>query len=138
MSIFSARFNAIVSTAIKAFAKKSLVKPEDAQLMFCLLKQDDGTFKDGYKMCLHYKPKEDYTIKQVLGVKHLDIFNFSNMLPPHIKNILMAQCEENSIDPLKITALATLSSDIVSLHIYNGNDYVKTVEVDELLSIQTA
>ena len=138
MSIISATLNGYVSKCIKAYAEKNIAAPDDVQLMFHLIKQESGAYTDGYKMCLHFKPKESYTIKQVLGIKNVDFKNFSNLLPPHITNLLIAQCKENSIGPDDIAVLATHSKGIITMHVYNGNDYVKTVKIDDLITFEPA
>ena len=101
--------------------------------MFCLSSQG-GAWKDSYKMCIRYKPADEYSIKQVLGVKHVDFSGFSIALPPQITKVLLGLCSENNIEPGSVTALAVLIGDEVSLHLYNGNAHVKTVDLEEIFS----
>ena len=113
------------------YATSKTRKVESIQLILGL--DENG---NTYTMCEDYARKENYDIMQVLGV-NIDFLGYSKLAPPFILKSLVRFSEEYKI-PLEKTLVMCVptknekgKNDIL-LFVYNGNEYVKTINFDEL------
>lgn len=106
-------------------------KVESVQLILGL--DENG---NTYTMCEDYVRKENYDIMQVLGV-NIDFLGYSKLAPPFILKSLVRFSEQYKT-PLEKTLVMCVpaknekgKNDIL-LFVYNGNEYVKTINFDDL------
>jgi hypothetical protein len=91
-----------------------------------------------YTMCEDYVKKENYDIMQVLGVK-IDFLGYSRLAPPFIMKSLIRFSEQHKIELDKVLVMCVPTkndkgkNDIL-LFLYNGNNYVETIEFSDLFS----
>jgi hypothetical protein len=113
------------------YAKEKGLSVESIQLILGL--DENG---NTYTLCENYVRKENYDIMQVLGVK-IDFLGYSKLAPPFILKSLIRFSEEHKIalDKVLVMCVPTKNekgkNDIL-LFIYNGNDYVETINFDDL------
>jgi len=113
------------------YAKDKGLSVEGVQLILGL--DENG---NTYTICEDYVRKENYDIMQVLGVK-IDFLGYSKLAPPFILKSLIRFSKEHkiSLDKVLVMCVPTKNekgkNDIL-LFIYNGNDYVETINFDDL------
>ena len=91
-----------------------------------------------YTLCEDYVRKENYDIMQVLGVR-IDFLGYSKLAPPFILKSLVRFSENYSIDLIKTYVMCVPSKNEkgkgeISLFLYNGNDFVESLEFSDLFS----
>jgi hypothetical protein len=123
------KFTEIASNCLERNAKEFNAKKEDMQLVF-KLSQDKEEVE--YLICKEYKTQKVITFLQVLGVK-LDFKGYSLFVPKFIKGALERFCKEDSIDADKVKVLLNFNTNKeLIIWVYNGNQYVKQIELESL------
>jgi hypothetical protein len=113
------------------YSKQKGLSVESVQLILGLDEKGNT-----YTICEDYVRKENYDIMQVLGVK-IDFLGYSKLAPPFILKSLIRFSEvyEIPLDKTLVMCVPTKNekgkNDIL-LFVYNGNEYVKTIDFDEL------
>jgi len=113
------------------YATKNKISIDNVQLILGL--NEEG---NTYTMCQDYLRKEEYDIKQVLGVT-IDFLGYSKLAPPFILKSLVRFAEKHDISFNKINIMCVPTKDEkgkndMGLFVYNGNDYVETITFHEL------
>jgi hypothetical protein len=122
------KFTGIVSNCLEKNAKELGAKKTDMQLVFKLSQTEDVE----YLLCKEYKTQKVLTFLQVLGVK-LDFKGYSLFVPKFIHGALNRFCTDENIEADKVRVLLSFDkSDTLLIWVYNGNQYVKQVELESL------
>jgi hypothetical protein len=113
------------------YARENGLNVEGVQLILGL--DENG---NTYTICEDYVRKVNYDIMEVLGVK-IDFLGYSKLAPPFILKSLVRFSEEHNIPLNKVLVMCVPTknekgkNDIL-LFIYNDNQYVETINFDDL------
>ena len=113
------------------YAREKGLNVEGVQLILGL--DENG---NTYTICEDYVRKVNYDIMQVLGFK-IDFLGYSKLAPPFILKSLVRFSEEHkiSLDKTLVMCVPTKNEkgkNDVLLFVYNGNQYVETIDFDDL------
>jgi hypothetical protein len=113
------------------YSKAKGLNVENVQLILGL--DENG---NTYTICEDYVRKENYDIMQVLGVK-IDFLGYSKLAPPFILKSLVRFSKEHkiSLDKVLVMCVPTKNDkgkNDVLLFVYNDNQYVETINFDDL------
>ena len=118
---------------IKKFIESN--KIEDS-LSVSLLLYIKGEEEVGYQFYVDGVFKTETTIKEILGVKVVDMKGYSVIAPPYIHKILIdlgKQLKSNKVD---VSIYLNEDEDDVNYFVYESGNFVKQVELIELLDIK--
>lgn len=130
----------IVSESSKIFLKgiKKFIesnKIED-ELSVSLLLYIKGMDEVGYQYYVDGVFNSETTIKEILGVKLIDMKGYSVIAPPYIYKILIdlrVQLRSNNVD---VSVYINEDGDDVNYFVYDNGNFVKQVELIELLGFK--
>jgi hypothetical protein len=90
----------------------------------------------GYQYYVDGEFKSETTIKEILGVKVVDMKGYSIIAPPYIYKILLdlrVELRSNNID---VSIYLNEDGDDVNYFVYDNGNFVKKVELIELLGFK--
>ena len=113
------------------YARENGLNVEGVQLILGL--DENG---NTYTICEDYVRKVNYDIMEVLGVK-IDFLGYSKLAPPFILKSLVRFSGEHkiSLDKTLVMCVPTKNEkgkNDVLLFVYNDNQYVETIDFDDL------
>lgn len=132
----------IFNKAIKRYAKKDGVEPENVSVLLHLY--DEGEIdengelerKVGYKICHNYAPVKSVSIMDILGVL-IDMRGYSMLVPPQIKNILLGfESELSSKDVEVCVFLDREDDDEVIYFLFSNGQLIKKFQLEEVLKLE--
>lgn len=122
----------IFNKAIKRFAKKEGVEEQNVSILLSLNEEK----KVEYTLCVNYEPKEKLTIKEVLGVK-MDLKQYSVIVPPQIKNILLGFEEEQKSSEVEVGVyINPKEEDEILYFLFKEGSMVRGFELTDVLKIK--
>lgn len=119
----------IFSKAIKRYAKEFREDEANAGLLLSL----DSNNEVVYKVCIGGSPTKVVTIKDILNVKFIDLKGYSQIVPPHIKRLLMEFEQAYSGSAEVIVVLNPDNDDLIRLFLYVNQKQQKEVFVNEMI-----
>ena len=122
----------IFSKGIKAYAKKYKVEEQDVSILL-YMKLGDTV---GYQTYVDGNFKEEVTIKDILGVKVMDLKGYSVIAPPYIYNFLVDFVNELGTRSVDITIYLNEDGDDVRFFLYKEGVLVREVFIKNLLGIK--
>lgn len=118
---------------IKKFIESNKIEDE---LSVSLLLYIKGMDEVGYQYYVDGEFKSETTIKEILGVKVVDMKGYSIIAPPYIYKILLdlrVELRSNNID---VSIYLNEDGDDVNYFVYDNGNFVKKVELIELLGFK--
>jgi hypothetical protein len=126
------KFTDITSKCLDRNAKEYQSEKTKMQLIFKLGENGDAE----YIIYKEYQPKKVLTFLEVLGVR-LDFKGYSLFVPKFIKGALERYCESDDIPKDAIRIMLAFAEDKkMFLWLYNGNQYIKQVELETMFDSQ--
>lgn len=120
---------------IKRMAKEAVLDETQVSFLLSLKKGEEGS-EVKYEVCHEYVPVRETTIKEVLGIKSIDLKGYSLFVPPRIKEILEDFSKELSSDAVEISVhLNREDGEGVRYFLYNDTKYVKEFFLEDVLKI---
>lgn len=123
----------IFSKGIKKFIESNKIEDE---LSVSLLLYIKGMDEVGYQYYVDGEFKSETTIKEILGVKVVDMKGYSVIAPPYIYKILLdlrVELRSNNVD---VSIYLSEDGDDVNYFVYDNGNLVKQVELIELLDFK--
>lgn len=119
----------VFTKGIKRYVDKYSSEMHDVSLLLYLKSKEDV----GYQVYLSGDFKEEVTIKDILGVKMMDIKGYSVIAPPYIKKILEDLSEELKSNKVDLTLYLNEDGDDVRYFLYESGKLQKEVFLNELI-----
>ncbi len=114
---------------IKKFAKEKGVEPETIAIMMLLVDEEDT-----YKVLLNDQPVQDVTLREILGIKVIDLKGYTVMVPPHIIRLLTDLQTEHETTAIDVCAyLDKNDEDEVRFFLYKAGVFVKEIKIEDLI-----
>lgn len=120
----------VFTKGIKRYVDKYGSEMHDVSLLLYSKSKEDV----GYQIYLGGEFKEEVTIKDILGVKLMDLKGYSVIVPPYIKKILDDLCEELKSNKVDITVYLNSDGDDVRFFLYESGKLQKEVFLNELIA----
>lgn len=120
----------IFRKGIITYAKKYKVGVEKVSILLFIKGEGEvgfGIFNEG-------KFSEEVTIKDILGVKLMDIRGYSMVAPPYIYNFLMKFAEELKSLKVNVSVFMNENEDDIILFLYDDNTLVREVLLEDIIS----
>lgn len=125
--------NQIFLKGIERFCKKHQKEQSEVSILLYLKTKEEA----GYQVYLNGNFKEETTIKEILGVKVVDLKGYSVIAPPYILKILTRLAEEMNSEKVDVSVYMNEGCDDVRYFLYNEGRFVKEVDIIDLLKIKT-
>ncbi len=122
----------IFSKGIKRYVKKYNVDEHDVSILLYLKNSEDV----GYQIYVGSEFKEEVTIKDILGVKVMDIKGYSVIAPPYIYQFLLNFKEELGTDKIDVSIYLDEDGDDVRFFLYGEGELIKEVYLKNLLGFK--
>ena len=122
----------IFSKGIKRYVKKYNVDEHDVSILLYLKSSEDV----GYQIYVGSEFKEEVTIKDILGVKVMDIKGYSVIAPPYIYQFLLNFKEELKTDKVDVSIYLDENGDDVRFFLYGEGELIREVYLKNLLGFK--
>lgn len=127
--IIAGETNRMFYKGIQRYAKKYAKELNEVNVLLYLKSQES----EGYQIYVDGQFKEEVTIKDLLGVKLIDIKGYSLIAPPNILKFLKKYATELNSMKVDISVYMNEDCDDVRYFLYNEGKFVKEVDLVELL-----
>lgn len=114
---------------IKRYVEKYACEPHDLSILLYMKEKE----KEGYQIYVSGEYKEDVTIKEILGVKFMDLKGISAIAPHYIQKVLNDCGEELKSNKVDISVYLNEDQDNVRYFLYESGKFQKEVFLNELL-----
>lgn len=120
----------VFEKAIKRYASENKVTEDRVSILLYLV---DG--EDAYTVCIDNNPLKDVTIKDILGVRFMDMKGYSVFLPPHIINILKVLEEEQKSNMIDVSVHLDISGeyDNIRFFLFRENKVIREIFLKEII-----
>lgn len=126
--------NKIFNKAIKKFAKKDKIEPNDVSFLLSLDDSEDRQVI--YDVCHNYMVVNSVGIMDVLGVL-IDLKGYSMLVPPQIKKILENFETEHKSKEIKVGVFLQRDDDEEILYfLFNKGQLVKQFSLSDVLQFE--
>jgi len=122
----------IFSKGIKRYVKKYNVDEHDVSILLYVKNSEDV----GYQIYVVGEFKEEVTIKDILGVKVMDIKGYSVIAPPYIYQFLLNFREELKTDKVDVSIYLDENCDDVRFFLYAEGELIREVYLKNLLGFK--
>lgn len=123
----------IFSRGIKRYVDKYKAEIHDISIVLYLQKDEEA----GYQIFLKGDYVEDVTIKDILGVKVMDIKGYSMIAPPYIQKFLLDFKKSMNSDKIDISVFLDEDGEDVRFFLYDNGKLVKEVFLKDLIGVKT-
>jgi hypothetical protein len=123
----------IFSRGIKRYVDKHKVELHDVSILLYLQRDDEV----GYQIYVNGNYSEDVTIKDILGVKMVDLKGYSVIAPPYIRKFLLDFKEELKSNKFDVSVYLDESGEDVRFFLYDNGKLIKEVFLNELLGVKS-
>lgn len=123
----------IFTRGIKRYVEKHKVDLHDVSILLYLQRDEEV----GYQIYVNGSYVEDVTIKDILGVKMIDLKGYSVIAPPYIRKFLLDFKEELKSDKSDVSVYLDESGDDVRFFLYDNGKLIKEVFLNELLGVKS-
>jgi hypothetical protein len=131
LDFITEKFTDIVSKCLERNAKELNTQKKNVQLVFKL--GQDGEAE--YLLTKDYTNVKVLDFMEVLGVR-IDFKGYSFFVPNFIKGALNRFCESDNIEASKVSVVTYFNDKEMVMWLYNGNQYVKQVELESLFNTE--
>jgi hypothetical protein len=123
----------IFSKGIKRYVDKYKAEIHDVSILLYLQKDEEV----GYQIYLNGNYSEDVTIKDILGVKMMDLKGYSVIAPPYIQKFLLAFKQELKSDKVDVSVYLDEEGEDVRFFLYDNGKLVREVFLKDLIGVKT-
>jgi len=123
----------IFSKGINRYVTKYKVDLHEVSILLYLQSDDEV----GYQIYVNGNYSEDVTIKDILGVKMVDLKGYSVIAPPYIRKFLLDFKEELKSNKFDVSVYLDESGDDVRFFLYDNGKLIKEVFLNELLGVKS-
>jgi hypothetical protein len=120
----------VFEKAIKRYASENKVTEDRISIILYLINGDDN-----YTLCIDNNPIKDVNIKDILGVKIMDMKGYSVILPPQIVNILKKLEDEHKSNIIDVSVHFDINGDEdkIRFFLYKEEKLVKEIFLEEII-----
>lgn len=120
----------VFEKAIKRYASENKVTEDRISILLYLINGDDT-----YTLCIDNNPIKDVNIKDILGVKIMDMKGYSVILPPQIVNILKKLEDEHKSNIIDVSVHFDINGDEdkIRFFLYKEEKLVKEIFLEEII-----
>ena len=120
----------VFEKAIKRYASENKVTEDRVSILLYLIEGEDA-----YTLCIDNNPIKEVTIKDILGVKIMDMKGYSVILPPHIVSILKKLEDEHKSKIIDVSVHFDINGDEdrIRFFLYKEEKVVKEIFLKELI-----
>ena len=120
----------VFERAIKRYASENKVTEDRISILLYLIEGEDA-----YTLCIDNNPIKEVTIKDILGVKIMDMKGYSVILPPHIVSILKKLEDEHKSKIIDVSVHFDINGDEdrIRFFLYKEEKVVKEIFLKELI-----
>jgi hypothetical protein len=122
----------IFSKGIKRYVKKYNVDEHDVSILLYVKSSEDV----GYQIYVNGEFKEEVTIKDILGVKVMDIKGYSVIAPPYIHQFLLNFKVELRTDKIDVSIYLDENGEDVRFFLYSEGELIREVYLKNLLGFK--
>lgn len=122
----------IFSKGIKRYVKKYNVDEHDVSILLYVKSSEDV----GYQIYVLGEFKEEVTIKDILGVKVMDIKGYSVIAPPYIHQFLLNFKVELRTDKVDVSIYLDENGEDVRFFLYGEGELIREVYLKNLLGFK--
>ena len=118
---------------IKKFIENNKIEDVFSVSLLLYIKQEDEV---GYQYYVDGVFHSETTIKNILGVKVVDTKGYSVFAPPYIYKILVDLCNKMQSNKVDVSIYLNEDEDDVNYFVYDNGNFIKKVELIELLGFK--
>jgi len=118
---------------IKKFIESNKIEDVFSVSLLLYIKEEDEV---GYQYYIDGVFHSETTIKNILGVKVIDTKGYSVFAPPYIYNILVDLCNKLQSNKVDVSIYINEDEDDVNYFVYDNGNFIKKVELIELLGFK--
>jgi hypothetical protein len=122
----------IFSKGIKRYVKKYNVDEHDVSILLYVKSSEEV----GYQIYVLGEFKEEVTIKDILGVKVMDIKGYSVIAPPYIHQFLLNFKVELRTDKIDVSIYLDENGEDVRFFLYSEGELIREVYLKNLLGFK--
>jgi|APGre2960657404_1045060.scaffolds.fasta_scaffold142272_3 hypothetical protein len=120
----------VFTKGIKKYVEKYGCEKHDLSILLYMKESE----KEGYQIYVGGEYKEDVTIKDILGVKFMDLKGISAIAPPYIQKILNDCAVELNSQKVDINVYLNEDESDVRYFLYENGKFQKEVFLNDLLA----
>jgi hypothetical protein len=118
---------------IKKFIESNKIEDVFSVSLLLYIKEEDEV---GYQYYVDGVFHSETTIKNILGVKVIDTKGYSVFAPPYIYKILVDLCNKMQSNKVDVSIYLNEDEDDVNYFVYDNGNFIKKVELIELLGFK--
>jgi hypothetical protein len=122
----------IFTKGIKRYVKKYSVDEHDVSILLYIKSSEDV----GYQIYVGSEFKEEVTIKDILGVKVMDLKGYSVIAPPYIHQFLLKFKVELRTDKVDVSIYLDENGEDVRFFLYGEGELIREVYLKNLLGFK--
>lgn len=120
----------IFTKGVKRYVEKYKCEEHDASILLYL----KGDEEVGYQIYVGGEFKEEVGIKDILGVKFIDLKGYSVIAPPYILNFLQGFASELNTKKIDVSIYLSEEADDVRFFLYKEGALVREVFLKNLIA----
>jgi len=120
----------VFEKAIKRYASENKVTEDRISILLYLIEGEDA-----YTLCIDNNPIKEVSIKDILGIKYMDMKGYSIILPPQIVNILKKLEDEHKSNIIDVSVHFDINGDEdkIRFFLYKEEKLVKEIFLEEII-----
>lgn len=120
----------VFEKAIKKYASENKVTEDRISILLYLIEGEDA-----YTLCIDNNPIKEVSIKDILGIKYMDMKGYSIILPPQIVNILKKLEDEHKSNIIDVSVHFDINGDEdkIRFFLYKEEKLVKEIFLEEII-----
>lgn len=123
----------IFSKGINRYVEKHKVGIHDVSIVLYLQRDEEV----GYQIFVNGDYSEDVSIKDILGVKMMDLKGYSIIAPPYIQKFLLDFRKSMKSDKIDVSVFLNEDGSDVKFFLYDNGKLVKEVFLKDLIGVKT-
>ena len=123
----------IFSKGIKRHVDKYKTGLNDVSILLYLQKDNEV----GYQIYVNGNYSEDVTIKDILGVKMMDLKGYSVIAPPYIQKFLLDFKNELKSNKIDVSVYLDEEGEDVRFFLYDNGKLIREVFLNKLLGVKS-
>jgi hypothetical protein len=123
----------IFSKGINKYVEKYKVGMHDVSIVLYLQRDEEV----GYQIFVNDNYMEDVSIKDILGVKMMDLKGYTIIAPPYIQKFLLDFRKSMESDKIDVSVFLNEDGSDVKFFLYDNGKLVKEVFLKDLIGVKT-
>lgn len=123
----------IFSKGIKKYVEKYKTELHDVSIVLYLQKDNEV----GYQIFVNGNYSENVTIKEILGVKIVDMKGYSIIAPPYIEKFLLDFKNSMNSDKIDVSVFLNEDGSDVRFFLYDNGKLIREVYLRDLIGVKT-